>query len=54
MLGGLASLLLVQVFVLPALLLVTARRKRERPAEAADAVIRPALGALGRLADGSR
>jgi hypothetical protein len=44
----------VQVFVLPALLLVTARRKREQATEAADTVIRPALGPPRRLADGSR
>ena len=54
MLGGLASLLLVQVFVLPALLLVTAHRTRERAAGPADAVIGPAVGPPPRLADGSR
>jgi Cu/Ag efflux pump CusA len=37
MLGGLASLLLVQALVLPALLLATARRKREPAPEAPDA-----------------
>jgi Cu/Ag efflux pump CusA len=34
MLGGLASLLLVQVFVLPAFLLATVRRKQEPAPEA--------------------
>jgi HME family heavy-metal exporter len=37
MLGGLASLLLVQVLVLPALLLATERRRREPAPEAPDA-----------------
>ncbi len=37
MLGGLASLLLVQVLVLPALLLATERRRRESAPEAPDA-----------------
>ncbi len=37
MLGGLASLLLVQVFVLPAFLLATVRRKQEPAPEAPDA-----------------
>jgi hypothetical protein len=37
MLGGLASLLLVQVFVLPAFLLTTVRRKQEPVPEAPDA-----------------
>jgi len=37
MLGGLASLLLVQVLVLPALLLAIERRRRERAPEAPDA-----------------
>jgi Cu/Ag efflux pump CusA len=37
MLGGLASLLLVQVFVLPAFLLATARQKQEPAPEKRDA-----------------
>jgi len=51
MLGGLASLLLVQVFVLPAFLLATARRKQEpapeEPGAAGPPDVRHAAAAPG-------